>query len=188
MKTVTILFARHDSIYKTLPGCDVYDKERNALNWSGGSPIIAHPPCRAWGRLRQFAKPDYGEKELAIWAIMQVRKYGGVVEHPEGSSLWPFLNLPKVGEKEDIFSGYTMKVSQFNWGHRAEKRTLLYIVGIDKNKLPAIPKRPEYQPTHVMSTSRKKSGNRPEITVSEREATPLKFALWLCELARKTMV
>lgn len=70
---VTVLFARTDSNYKKLPGVDVWDKERNALNWPGGTPVIAHPPCRAWGRLRQFAKPEEGEKEYALWAVKQVR-------------------------------------------------------------------------------------------------------------------
>lgn len=74
---VAILFARQDSIYKTLPGVEVYDKERNAHTFQGGCPVVAHPPCRGWGRLRAFAKPEPGELDLAIWAIDQVRKWGG---------------------------------------------------------------------------------------------------------------
>ena len=34
-------------------GFDCWDIERNALNWPGGNPIVAHPPCRAWGQLSQ---------------------------------------------------------------------------------------------------------------------------------------
>jgi hypothetical protein len=49
MREVAVLFARADSIYKTLAGCDVWDEARDALKWPGGAPIIAHPPCRAWG-------------------------------------------------------------------------------------------------------------------------------------------
>lgn len=77
MPMVAILFARQDSIYKTLPGVEVYDKERNAHTFQGGCPVVAHPPCRGWGRLRAFAKPEPGELDLAIWAIDQVRKWGG---------------------------------------------------------------------------------------------------------------
>ena len=44
---VAVLFARKDSIYKEFEQCDVYDIERNALTFSGGIPIIAHPPCRS---------------------------------------------------------------------------------------------------------------------------------------------
>jgi hypothetical protein len=49
MRQVAILFARKDSIYKTMPGCDVWDIDRDARNWPGGAPIVGHPPCRAWG-------------------------------------------------------------------------------------------------------------------------------------------
>lgn len=46
---VAVLFARSDSVYKSIPGCDVWDINRDARNWKGGAPIVAHPPCRAWG-------------------------------------------------------------------------------------------------------------------------------------------
>jgi hypothetical protein len=49
--TVAVLFARSDSHYKALPGVDVWDSERDARKWLGGSPVVAHPPCRAWGAL-----------------------------------------------------------------------------------------------------------------------------------------
>lgn len=52
---ITVLFARHDSVYKSFPDCDVWDAERDARKWSGGTSIIAHPPCRSWGRLRGLA-------------------------------------------------------------------------------------------------------------------------------------
>src|SRR5208283_3687563 len=94
---VAVLFARADSIYKTLPGCDVWDAERDALNWHGGCPLIAHPTCRAWGRLRHFAHPREGERELALWAVKMVQRWGGVLEHPVASQLWPSANLPKPG-------------------------------------------------------------------------------------------
>jgi hypothetical protein len=32
---VAVLFAREDSIYKTMPNVDVWDAARNALNWQG---------------------------------------------------------------------------------------------------------------------------------------------------------
>jgi hypothetical protein len=36
MREVAVLFARADSIYKTLAGCDVWDEARDALKWLGG--------------------------------------------------------------------------------------------------------------------------------------------------------
>ncbi|MCB0595475.1 MAG: hypothetical protein KDD28_15390 [Phaeodactylibacter sp.] len=76
-KQVAVLFARNDSIYKSFDICDVYDIDRDARNFSGGLPIVAHPPCRAWGRLRAFAKPLPGEKDLALFSVDMIRKWGG---------------------------------------------------------------------------------------------------------------
>lgn len=77
MMDVAVLFARKDSIYKTIPGCDVYDTDRDARNYDGPYSIVAHPPCRAWSQLSHFAKPRPDEKELARFAVRQIRKYGG---------------------------------------------------------------------------------------------------------------
>ena len=64
---VPVLFARRDSIYKIMADCDVWDIDRDARNYHGSAAIVAHPPCRAWGRLRQFANPRPDEKQLALW-------------------------------------------------------------------------------------------------------------------------
>ena len=82
---VAVLFARTDSNYKNIQGCDVWDEERNVLMWKGGLPVIAHPPCRAWGAFAMFAKPVDGEKELALFAVEKIRQFGGVLEHPKAS-------------------------------------------------------------------------------------------------------
>lgn len=183
------LFVRADSIYKTMAGVDAYDIERDAKTFRNG-PIVAHPPCRAWSCLKAFAKPPPGERRLAIWAVLKIRRHGGVLEHPKGSSLWPTMKLPKPGWLPDAWGGYTIEVDQFHWGHRARKRTWLYIVGtLD---LPPIPRRPG-EPTHVIDrpgSARKRerpnsAGLRPWVTKREREATPPQFAQWLVELARR---
>lgn len=179
---VAVLFAREDSNYKTLPGCDVWDIERDARRWPGGLPAVAHPPCRSWGRLRQFAKPRPGEKELAIFAVEKVRRFGGVLEHPAESSLWLHCDLPRPGEFPDEFGGWSIEIEQFHWGHRAEKATWLYIVGCNPNDIPPIPKR-EGRPTHCVRPT-KSYPRLPSITKAEREHTPPALAEWLCELAR----
>ncbi len=180
---VAVLFARADSVYKTLVGADVYDIERNAKTWTGGCAVVAHPPCRAWGRLRYFAKPRKGERGLAIWAVRQVRTWGGVLEHPAGSRLWLKAGLPLPGSR-DRFGGWTLPVHQHWWGHRAEKATWLYIVGCEPVDLPAMPL-VLGEPTHVVQSS--KSG-RPHITKAEREHTPPQLAEWLCDLAARCEV
>lgn len=180
-KTVAVLFARSDSIYKTMLSCDVFDKDRNALNFKGDRPVIAHPPCRSWGRLRHFAKPAAGEKELAIWAVEQVRKNGGVLEHPYASKLWDVANLPKPGHGKDEYGGWTLPVSQYWWGHKAEKKTLLYIVGCSPKEVPIIPLKLGYAEYTVTPS---KTG-KPYLRTADRERTPPDFAHWLVSLAHK---
>ncbi len=183
-ETVAALFVRRDSIYKTMPGVDAWDLERDAGKWPGGSPIVAHPPCRGWGRLRQFSYATPEEKQLARTAVLWVRLHGGVLEHPAESYLWIDQGLPRPGKFDGI--GYTIEVDQFHWGHRAEKRTWLYIVGCEPDDLPPIPKR-EGSPTHCVRPT-KAYPRLPSITKPEREKTPPAFATWLVELARKCHV
>lgn len=52
MITVAALFVRADSVYKTMPGVDAWDEARDARGWPGGCAVVAHPPCRLWGKLR----------------------------------------------------------------------------------------------------------------------------------------
>jgi hypothetical protein len=180
-----ILFARTDSIYKQLPGCDVYDAERDALSFPGGMPVVAHPPCRAWGRLRGLAKPRQGEKELAIWAVQQVRTWGGVLEHPESSSLWAEMSLP-LGVSRDEHGGWTLKIDQCWFGHRARKRTWLYICGISPSEIPAYPISLNAVQYKIGALARQKSKQKKEVTKSEREHTPPALAEWLVALAKST--
>ena len=181
---VAVLFARADSVYKTINGCDVFDIERHALTWPGGEPVVAHPPCRAWGKLHYFAKPRPGEKELGLWAVEQVRRFGGVLEHPKNSKLWEASGLPMPSQKDE-WGGWTLPISQHWWGHRAEKLTWLYIVGISPTQIPRIPMCLG-EPTHVIETRIRKGmpGWRPSVTKAEREHTPERLAMWLVELAR----
>lgn len=194
--TVAVLFARADSVYKTLPGCDVWDIERDARRWPGGAPVVAHPPCRAWGQLRALANPRPDEKELAIWAVRQVRAFGGVLEHPRSSTLWPVMALPRPGRR-DWWGGWTLPIYQSWWGHRAEKPTFLYIVGCEPANIPDLPI--VLGDAHYVcgSSGRRRDGSRlhkgdpgwsPEITKAEREHTPAALALWLSELARRCKV
>jgi hypothetical protein len=199
VKPVAALFVRADSVYKTMRGVDCWDIERDARKWPGGCPVVAHPPCRAWGRLRHFAKPRPDEKDLAPWAVDQVRRFGGVLEHPAGSTLWAACSLPAPG-RFDALGGFTVGIHQHWWGHRAEKATFLYVVGISPQDLPEFPMRLD-EPTHVIAMDKRPGrgiagerlrkgmpGWRPEVSKPEREHTPLPLATWLVELARRCRV
>lgn len=183
-RTVAVLFARGDSNYKQVPGLDVWDKDRDARTWQGGSSIIAHPPCAQWSVLKAFAHKDEWMKSHAPWAVLQVRRWGGVLEHPHGSDLWKHCKLPHPGGLPDSFGGYTLLVDQSNWGHPARKRTWLYIVGCPLDQLPRKPARKE--PTHVVGSRKRGSAQAlPTLAKSLRDYTPPEFAAWLVEIARK---
>lgn len=183
---VAALFVRKDSAYKALDGVDAWDVMRNANYWPGGSPVVAHPPCSQWGGLRHMARKDPAEKGLARWAVRWVRIFGGVLEHPKGSSLWDDMGMPKPGAGVDVHGGYTLEVDQWWWGHVVNKPTWLYIVGCAG--VPPIPYKPG-KSSRVVTTGhgirKDHPGFRSRVTQKEREYTPMELAKWLVEVARR---
>ena len=191
---IAALFVHARSAYKALPGVDAWDVERDARKWPGASRLVAHPPCRAWGKLRDKAQPRPDEKELARQAVRWVRRFGGVLEHPAHSTLWADMRMPLPQQGRDAWGGWTLPVSQHWFGHRAEKMTWLYIVGCEPGDVPAIPLSLEEPPAVVAQPKKRDTvvrlrkgmqGWKPEISRSERELTPTPFAQWLIELARR---
>lgn len=168
---IAALFVRADSHYKTMPGVDAWDAQRDATRWPGGCPAVYHPPCRAWGQYKQWAKPRPGERELSLWAIERVRRFGGVLEHPKASELWKVAGCVTPGVR-DQHGGVLVFVNQGDWGHRAQKPTGLYIVGAPVPDL-----------MHGREAGR---GWVPveNMGVKEREATPAPFAELLVGIAR----
>lgn len=182
---VAVLFARDDSVYKTMPECEVYDRVRDARTYDGPWPVVAHPPCRAWGRLRSFAKPRADERNLARLAVSLVREFGGVLEHPAESTLWDAQRMPKphhgASIRRDEAGGWTFEAPQKWWGHKAEKATWLYVVGCEPWEMPELPF--VLGEAQYVVQSRKREDHRPHITKAEREHTPPELAAWLVRLA-----
>lgn len=184
---VAILYCRADSIYRMIEGCDIWDAQRDARNFHGGMPVVAHPPCRAWSALAHLAKPRPDEKDLARHAVKVVRDCGGVLEHPISSRLWKDQGLPEPGER-DAWNGYTLILPQWWFGHRAEKPTRFYIVGCPVKKLPEIQLVLGDAPC-VVTTSKRKCQTPPEewrerLGTKEKESTPYRMAVWLVTVAR----
>lgn len=175
MPRVAALFVRSDSCYFGL-GVDCWDAARDARGYGGPGPVVWHPPCRGWGRLRNFAKPRADEKALALFAVDCVRRYGGVLEHPHGSSLWPAGGLPRPGVV-DAWGGWTLVVDQGWWGHPAPKPTYLYIVGCSRADVPVLPVK-----------AARAGGRTLELRPADRERTPVAFAAWLVGLAASCAV
>lgn len=181
---VAALFTMADGHYPAL-GVECYDIERDARTFDLARPVVAHPPCRGWSRLRSMAKPREDERDLAVWAVWVVRHCGGVLEHPSGSALWQFMGLPHPSRPvRDAWGGWSLPVSQKWWGHRAEKRTWLYVVGVEPCAVPPLPLvLGQAERTCGLWSGRDRSIARKEIGKAERMASPPAFAEWLIELA-----
>lgn len=137
---IAALFVLLDGPYSNIPGVDLWDKSRDARLYTGPYPVIAHPPCARWGRYwsggpsaRQRRKlgDDDGCFDAALRAV---RKWGGILEHPEASHAWRWFDLvspPKTGGwiPADYEGGWTCCVEQGNYGHVARKATWLYVNG-----------------------------------------------------------
>lgn len=194
MREIAVLFARADSVYKTMPGCDVWDIERDARNWPGGCPVVAHPPCARWSLINGVVLSRYPHKAaefawgndggLFAFALSSVRRFGGVIEHPRGSRAFDHFALPRVGRMPDEFGGWTTEVRQVDFGHRAEKRTWLYICGVNPDDIPRHHQTGERPVAAVMRMAH--SRTRELMDKAERERTPLAFAQFLVNIARQS--
>jgi hypothetical protein len=74
-------------------------------------------------------------------ALFDVRRFGGVLEHPEGSHAWSHFGLmkpPRSGGwvRADDLGGWTCRVEQGRYGHYCAKGTWLYAFGL--NDLPSL--------------------------------------------------
>lgn len=127
-RMIAALFVERDGCYSALRNVDVWDSERDARNYRGPWPVVAHPPCERWGR---YAGPGRGRDEGCFAAALAaVRDYGGILEHPADSHAWQHFGLaapPRCGGWIDADGlGATCCVEQGWYGHRARKRTWLY--------------------------------------------------------------
>jgi hypothetical protein len=186
--TVAALYVDPRGPYPHIPGVEWWGLPyRDAKLYPGWHPIVAHPPCGPWGAMRHLSRKQ--DPLCAVHAVGQARKWRGVLEHPAGSKLWAAMGLPLPGQSPDWYGGYTVEVSQCDWGHVARKRTWLYLVGVPRSAIvvPAARK-----PTHWVSggrtnSSRKGSPVPPGIKVcsaQQRRRTPPAFAEYLVSLAR----
>ena len=128
--------------YHGLEGVDPWDEARDARQYAGPHPVVAHPPCQRWGRYwyggpsvkeRKKLGDDGGCFEAALAAV---RRWGGVLEHPEASAAWRTFGIiaPLRGGGWSAAGdglGWTCCVEQGHYGHRARKATWLYAVGCE---------------------------------------------------------
>ena len=133
-RPVAALFVETNGVYFGLPGVDPWDIERDARNYRGSVPVVAHPPCNRFSRLATFRRQRDGQDggcfAHALWAV---REFGGVLEHPADSLAWQLFGLPKPAgagwTKALGDDGWTCLVDQRWYGHEMRKPTWLYLVG-----------------------------------------------------------
>lgn len=128
--------------YYGIPDVDPWPEERDARLYPGPHPVVAHPPCARWGRYWSGG-PSGRERKLLgddggcfAAALAAVRRWGGVLEHPEASHAWRAFGLlaPLRGGgwcAAGDGRGWTCCVEQGWYGHRARKATWLYAVGCE---------------------------------------------------------
>jgi hypothetical protein len=139
---IAALFVEKGGTYWDLPGVDPWDEARDARTYEGPWPVVAHPPCQRWGRYwggapGQWPRLKMGDDAGCFEsALASVRRWGGVLEHPEGSHAWRRFELntpPRSGGwvYADFFGGWTCCVEQGAYGHTARKATWLYASSVD---------------------------------------------------------
>ena len=184
--TVAALYIDPRGPYPKMPGVDCWDADRDARKYGGPWPVVAHPPCGPWSKLRHLYRGR--EHVVGLIAFAQVRRWGGVLEQPAGSRLFAAMGATEDGWS-DRWGGWWLAVNQCDWGHVARKPTWLYFVGIERGAVVLPPSR---EPTHWCSGGRTKRPGMgatvpPGVKVcsaQQRRRTPPAFAEWLVELAR----
>ena len=143
---ISALYVATGGCYFGVNGVDPWDEPRDARQFAGPGPVVAHPPCERWGRYwggspATWSRLKLGDDKGCFKAALgAVRKWGGVLEHPEGSHAWRAFELntpPKSGGWvfADWEGGWTCCVEQGHYGHAARKATWLYAVGIELGSL-----------------------------------------------------
>lgn len=195
MRTVAALYIDPRGPYPKMPDVDCWDEVRDARLYDGPHPVVAHPPCNAWGPLRHLS---FGAgKDCGPRAVQQVIAHGGVLEQPAGSKLWEHCRIPppRAYTEDEIRSGqhgwFSVEVEQVAWGHVARKRTWLFCVRVP-GALVLDTLRTGGTPTHWIGGGRTSSSRKgapiPEgikaTSAQQRRRTPPAFAEWLVMLAR----
>lgn len=199
MVTIAALYVQRGGSYYGLPDVDPWDEERDARRYDGPWPVVAHPPCERWGRywsggpsakIRRNLGDDGG---CFAAAIASVRRWGGVLEHPEASHAWRTHGLfqpPYHGGwvVADDVGGWTCCVAQGHYGHEAQKMTWLYARGVE---LPSLRwgrarGRSRLEAGYHSAEERRRATRSPVGCISHRDRakTPIEFRDLLIAMAR----
>jgi hypothetical protein len=143
---IAVLYAQTNGVYAGLPDVDLWDETRDARQYAGPWPVVAHPPCQRWCRFAKGIEKQYPHYKVGddggcfAAALNAVRTYGGVLEHPSDSLAWDHFNLPKPKSSQGwtpsmLEYGAACYVEQGRYGHPMRKATWLYAYGVELSNL-----------------------------------------------------
>lgn len=188
---VAALFVQADGCYLGLDHVDPWSVSRDARNYSGPLPVVAHPPCQLWVNMAGVNFKRYGgphnrpgnDGGCFATALAAVLKFGGVLEHPAGSFAWSTFGLARPsGNWWTKHAGawreyWVCEVWQAAYGHKARKRTwLLYAGAVKPHEL----RWTKAAGTHQVGWFDR---NKPTLGKREANATPIEFRDELIRLA-----
>jgi hypothetical protein len=189
---IAALYIQKGGVYWDLPGVDAWDEARDARQYTGPWPVVAHPPCNVWCQLAHINQKRYGHRVgndggCFANALQCVETYGGVLEHPAFSYAWKSFGLQRPRRcswQRTIDGAWVTEVSQSAYGHRAIKKTWLYAV---TQSLPPLLDWSEPAPTAQVSYC-KNHGNShlPRLSKKPAAATPVAFRDLLLSIARSS--
>lgn len=188
---IAALYVATNGAYFDLEGVDPWDEQRDARQYAGPYPVVAHPPCSRWCRLAGLVEARWGHKRgeddgCFEAALNAVRQYGGVLEHPAYSDAWAAFDLPipsrSGGWQKGFCGGWSCHVEQGRYGHPARKGTWLYAFGTD---LPNLRWGSGYQATHMVSWADQTNySDRPRVSKAAASETPVEFREALISIAQ----
>lgn len=206
---IAALYVEANGVYSNLPDVDCWDISRDARLYSGPYSVVAHPPCERWGRYWSGGPSARVRRKLGdddgcfAAALTAVRRWGGVLEHPEASKAWDNFGInkpPKSGgwipahvPLAMLPNAWTCCVEQGHYGHRARKATWLYYVG--HTKPPELiwgPSQGErldegfHSPEERAAARARGQKPRQRLSKAENLATPIPFRDLLLSLARQS--
>lgn len=172
---IAVLCAHRKSHYFQIPGLDVYDEVRDCRTFTGTAPVICHPPCAQWSRLRGLSRPDPETKNLAWFCLEKLWTNGGVFEHPSGSEFFKIADFPP---------GRMYSVDQSWFGFPARKKTLLYFVRCRPVSFPL-----NFDMiTHKVGKGGTRGNGYKEVSKFRVALTPLAFDQWLVDSIRDNFI
>ena len=136
-RKIAALYVDKFGCYAGLENVEAWNESMDARTYCDDYPVVAHPPCQRWGRYwhgstrkpHQFKKGDDGG--CFKCALFDVRRVGGVIEHPADSYAFNFFGLTRpirycgwLNAGDGV--GHTCYIEQGNYGHISRKPTWLY--------------------------------------------------------------